>query len=61
MKDLTVALTDEEIEALAMYYEECQHDSWTYEGTVVLILIDKILKQRKKPDLSKAELVFNPS
>lgn len=54
-------MTDEEIEALAMYYEDCQHDSWTYEGTVVLILIDKILQQRKKPNLSNAELVLNPS
>jgi len=55
MKDLTVKLTEEEIEALAMYYEDCQHDSWTYEGTVVLILIDKILKQTKE------QLVFNAS
>lgn len=55
MKDLTVKLTEEEIEALAMYYEECQHESWTYEGAVVLNLLDQILKQTKE------ELVFNPS
>ena len=55
MKDLTVKLTEEEIEALAMYYEDCQHDSWTYEGAVVLGLINQILEK------SKEELVFNPS
>lgn len=55
MKDLTVKLTEEEIEALAMYFDECQHESWTYEGAVVLNLLDQILKQTKE------ELVFNAS
>lgn len=62
-KDFITKLTDEEVEALALYYHECEYEPWTSEGAVVLYLIDQILKQFKKPevDQAKEELVFNPS
>jgi len=55
MKDFITKLTEEEVEALALYYHECEYEPWTSEGAVVLHLIDQILKQTKE------ELVFNAS
>jgi hypothetical protein len=53
--EVPVKVNTEEAEALAIYYEDCQYNSWTYEEAVVLGVINQILEK------SKEELVFNPS
>ncbi|MEK9698735.1 MAG: hypothetical protein VW270_23375 [Candidatus Poseidoniales archaeon] len=53
--EVPVKVNTEEAEALAIYYEDCQHNSWTYEEAVVLGVINQILEKAKE------ELVFNPS